>query len=183
MLSWTAWVAASSHKLIQHDMWHRLRQYDIISISGASASTPAILQQHFPTHTVLDLPCGTPCQKGCNTLVKFQLAQYTCIEVRHPNVSCMWLRIKAAATHLSKDLLVATCYIPAEGSRQVRQMPLDYRSFQRRLQHSVLLSQSGHLLVCGDFNARVAQLDPTLHPSPPALLPGHACKHCWPPLH
>jgi exonuclease III len=107
-------------------------------------------------------------------LVKSRLAQYTCVEVNDPETSWLWLRIKAAATHLSKDLLVAMCYIPPERSQQLRQIPLDCR-FLHLLQHSASLSQSGHLLVCGDFNARIAQLGNLAIPAPPSILPHQRC--------
>jgi exonuclease III len=175
MLCWNARVVTSD-KLIQHDASHRLHQFDIISITETGAATPDILQQHFPTHTVFHLPCAIPGQKGAGiaVLISSRLARHTHVELKDPDVSCLCLRIKAAATHLTKDLLVATCYIPPENSNQLRQCPLECR-FQRLLQHSASLSPSGHLLVCGDFNARIADLDDLPTPAPPSIQPHQRC--------
>ena len=100
----------TSDKLIQHDAWHRLREYDIISITETGITTPSILQQHFPTHTIFDLPGSIHGQAGSGiaVLVSSRLAQHTSIAMKDGDVACLWLRIKAAGTHLSKDLLLAT---------------------------------------------------------------------------
>ena len=163
-------------KLIQHDTWFRLHEYDIISITETGVTTPSILQQHFPTHTVFDMPGTAHGQAGSGiaVLVSARLAQHTCIEAKDPEVSCLWLRIKAAGTHLSKDMFLATCYIPPEGSSQLRKCPLEYR-YQRLLQHSATMSGYGHVMLCGDFNARIADLEDLTCPPPTAVRPQLRC--------
>jgi exonuclease III len=177
MLCWNARVV-SSNKLIQHDTVHELRQYDIISITETGAATPYILQQHFPTHVVYDMPCTTQGMKGSGiaVLVRTQLAQYTSVELMDPQVSCLWLRINKAATRLNEDLLVATCYVPPATSKQVAWgLPL-WPRFCRLMQHCKQLSQSGHLLLCGDFNARVAAgRDDLSWRAPPSVHPEERC--------
>jgi exonuclease III len=168
----------TSDKLIQHDAGYRLREYDIISITEAGVTSPSILQQHFPSHTAFLMPSTTHGQAGSGiaVLVSSRLAQHTTIEAKDEDVSCLWLRIKATGTHLAKDLMVATCYIPPETSCQLRRCSLEDR-FQRLLQHSSSMSRRAHVLLCGDFNARIADLDDLSSHVPPCVHPQHRCCH------
>ena len=88
-----------------------------------------------------------PCHEGSIHIWKLQ-----------PDVQAVWVRIDAAVLGLDKDVFLACVYIPPAGSSQLRQNSLSSRF--DAFKDTILAAQElGYVMIGGDFNAKVADLD------------------------
>ena len=75
----------------------------------------------------------------------------------------MWVRMKASMFGLDKDVFVASVYLPPAGSSQLQ--PHSISSRFSSLREAVLMAQGlGYVILGGDFNAKVADMDDVLLP-------------------
>ena len=56
-------------------------------------------------------------------------------------------------------LIIGTCYVPPAGSRNLLEDDIDTR-FTKLAVHLAAAQSEGHVLLGGDFNARVGRLEP-----------------------
>ena len=86
-------------------------------------------------------------------LVKAHLAPYTSVARRHPNFGVLWLRI---ALPCRPALYLAGCYLPPQDSTYYKTttytLPAHFTSLQTDISS---FSDRGHVVICGDMNARV----------------------------
>lgn len=88
-----------------------------------------------------------------------------------PEVQCLWVKADAAVFGTDRDVYIASCYIPPEGSPQISRV----RSLQDRynllMQHICHASTLGYVLIGGDFNAHLGALGDTPVEEPRLQLP------------
>jgi len=149
-------------KLTQHDISYHLGAHDVICITETGQCDSNLLGRHFPNHTphILPSPTSGLAGHGIAVLVKNSYAPHTrkVQAADDADTACLWVKVGKAATHLDKDLLIGTCYVPPEGSSQLRGAGASLEDrFMRLLQYCTTLG-SGHVFCAGDFNARIAGL-------------------------
>ena len=74
------------------------------------------------------------------------------------DVQAVWVRIDAAVLGLDKDVFLACVYIPPAGSSQLRQNSLS-SCFDAFKDTNLAAQELGYVMIGGNFNAKVADLD------------------------
>ncbi len=75
-----------------------------------------------------------------------------------PSTQCLWVRCKKDMCGGDKDLFIAACYVPPEGSKQLRHGKALEDRFDSLLELVSTASSMGHVLLGGDFNAKLGVL-------------------------
>ena len=80
-----------------------------------------------------------------------------------PEAQAVWVRVRASGIGLGRDVFVACVYIPPAGSAQLLSHSLSER--MGSLKAAVTSAQAhGHVILGGDFNAKVGGMDDVLVP-------------------
>ena len=160
-------------KIILHDIAHCLQPYHIIIFTetGTEHDNP-LFNSYFPRHTAFHLHSTARSIRGSGItiLVSAQYAPFASLWRVDASVSCMWVRITKEGTRLDRDLFIGGCYVPPCSSAQVASNPLRDR-FLTLLQHTAQATAVGHVILTGDFNARIASESDMPEPPPPHVVP------------
>ena len=78
-----------------------------------------------------------------------------------PDVQCLWVKVDGTVFGADKDVYIASCYIPPEGSRQVTTVRSLHDRFDMIMQHVSHASNLGYVVLGGDFNAHLGSLSDT----------------------
>jgi exonuclease III len=156
--------------LNQDDLHNTLSAFHVISLNETGNNVVDLAQELFKDYQSFHIPSTTRNGKGSgvSVLVRHSLAQHTSLWKLEPDVPCIWIKITPEGTGLSRDLFVGSIYIPPDGSDQYRQNISHNSRYQLLVQHAAVASSLGHVLIQGDFNARVGNLNDL-----PPLAPWH----------
>ena len=123
----------------------------------SETQTAAPLHQQLPQHTVHSIPAFTDGKRGEGLLlaIKRQLPySITHISIDHDNCT-IWLDL-CSTSDRGRKVMLAVCYIPPDSHHSVQlqrtSAPTRFASWTDQLR---LAAAQGHVLLAGDFNARV----------------------------
>ena len=152
---------ASASKLDVHETANYIRSFDLALLTETWCEDSEV----FKGYSKFGLPLADPGKAGEGTcvLVHPRLQGSVSLWKLQPAVQAVWVRVNAAVFGLDRDVFIACVYIPPAGSNQLHSQSLSAR--MASLRSAVISAQEhGHVILGGDFNAKVETMDDLLLP-------------------
>jgi len=157
-------------KLMEQDFINYVKSFDIFCMQETFTSTAFDFSTLFHEYKVFHAPgvklsrhgrrCG-----GVALLIKKTLEQFvTSVNCKYDNILC--IKLAKEMLESEKDIIFVTAYIPPYQSPYYRDKETDcgIKLLEDFLLDTYQKGEDGHLIICGDLNARIgvwdAQVDP-----------------------
>ena len=151
----------SQTKLDVYETADYIRSFDLALLTETRCEESDV----FRGYSKLSLPLVNPGAAGEGTcvLVHPRLQGSVSLWKLQPEAQAVWVRVRASGIGLDRDVFVACMYIPPAGSAQLLSHSLSER--MGSLKAAVTSAQAhGHVILGGDFNAKVGGMDDVLVP-------------------
>lgn len=124
ILSWNV-NGLNQHKIDVHETARYIRAFDVAMLTETRCTDSEV----FQGYEKFCLPVREPGRAGEGTcvLIHPHLQGSVAMWKMQPEIQAVWVRIKASALGLDKDLFIASVYIPPAGSAQLQMHSLSSR--------------------------------------------------------
>ena len=142
-----------AEKTFLHDTLDYLSHFDIVLLCETRCF---VLPEDFlPLFDTFHVPASSSGKAGEGLLISVRRSLKVAVNILAEDSSSIWLSLTSA--NFQRPLVVASCYIPPQGSHQLHDYTLDQR-LEVLQRHVQIALRSGNIILAGDFNARVAGL-------------------------
>lgn len=131
-----------------------IHQLDIVCLTETRCTTWD--DNNLPGYSTAFIPASEQGRAGEGITVAVKTNSSYHVADWASSEGCLWVKIIGRA--LTTPLLLGCCYIPPLGSSQLRAVDIEARFARLTTDVSAACSE-GHVLLTGDFNARVGELD------------------------
>jgi exonuclease III len=150
----------SSRKRRLHDTDAYLQQHDIVLLT--ETRTQSDCQDLLPQHHLYTIPAastgsGSRAGEGLLIGVRHSLDFKPSLWLADPQHDALWVKLTLPQTN-ALPLIIGLCYIPPQNSLKLDQTPLADRMLSLVQAATAAVTQA-HVVLAGDFNARIGSLD------------------------
>ena len=148
-------------KLDVYETADYIRSFDLALLTETRCGESDV----FRGYSNLSLPLVNPGAAGEGTCVLVHPCPQGSVSLWKllPEAQAVWVRVRASVVGLDRDVFVACVYIPPAGSAQL--LPHSLAERMSSLKAAVTSAQAhGHVILGGDFNAKVGGMDGVLVP-------------------
>ena len=148
---------AESRRLL-YDTIQYLKKHDIILLTETRTRTTQALQQHLPEYVLyaIDAPSGLPGEGLC-CAVRHTLRFTPNLWHQDTEYDNLWVQLTPVEP-AQRPLFIGLCYIPHDTSNKLATITAAMR-FQQLTATANVAATHGSVLLAGDFNARIGNLD------------------------
>ena len=159
ILSWNVNGLNQNKQLEVHDTAEDIRSFDVALLTETRCEQSEV----FRGFGKFSLPVRELGRAGEGTcvLIHPHLEGSVTVWKLQPEVQAVWVRIKALALGLDRDLFLACVYIPPATSSQLQMHNLSARMAALK-SAAVMASELGYVIIGGDFKTKVAAADDTV---------------------
>ena len=94
---------------------------------------------------------------GITVLVRSELRKGIRFLDKESSEQFLWWKLDKEFFHMKRDLFICSVYIPPQNSSRERRLDCDH--FESLQQNIYRFSKLGNIMLCGNFNARIGNLD------------------------
>ena len=130
-----------------------MREFDVLLL--CETRTDFVPDSLLPDHSIAFCPASRAGQAGEGMAVAVRKSHAYHIQDWASDDTSLWVRL--AFPSGARPIVVGTCYVPPAGSHNLQHDDCNSR-FAKLAAHLVAAQAEGHVLLAGDFNARVGSL-------------------------